>query len=218
MKLRIVIPLWKRPHVTKYCFDALKRLIADSKHQLDVLCIISEPEYINVCEQYGFNWVAAPNDPLGEKINNGIRRALFYKWDYLMMMNSDNIIETKLIDEVYQPFFESLNPYFGVNRVTYVKFGTEEARDVTYEDSILGIAKCVRRDIVEKAFKEVGYLYIPDRNRGLDDSMMDTLINMGVKRTFVKYEGQLAMDFKSEVNLWPWEHFKNEKEVCYKAG
>ena len=218
MKVRIVIPLWKRPDVTKYCFDALKKLIAKSKHELDVLCVISEPEYINICERYGFNWVAAPNDPLGEKINSGIRRALFYKWDYLMMMNSDNVIDIKLIDDVYQPFFESLNPYFGINRVTYVKFGTEEARDVTYEDSILGIAKCVRRDIVEKAFKEVGYLYIPDRNRGLDDSMMDTLINMGVKRTFVKYDGLLAMDFKSELNLWPWEHFKNEKAVCYKAG
>jgi hypothetical protein len=220
LRLQVLIPLWKRPQVTKFCFDGLQTLIKESQHEIKVMCVISEPEYIEVCEGYGFEWVAAPNNPVGEKINSGARRVLMNKdWDYLMMMNSDNVIKAELINEVYKPFFESLKPFFGISKVTYVNFGTDEAREIEYDFSVLGIGKCIRRDVVEKSFKMLGYLYTPDRNRGLDDSMMDNLISIGTYPTMARYTGQLAMDFKSEVNIWPWETFKDKGTVvCYKAG
>lgn len=213
MRIQIVIPLWKRPEVTKFCFDELKKLIAESKHELRVLCVLSESEYIPVCDSYGFNWVYADNNPLGEKINKGIRRALEFKWDYLMMMNSDDVIKAKLIDEYYQPFFEKQEKFFGINTVTYVKFGTTEAREVNYGYSILGIGKCIKRDVVEELR---GGLYPPTLNKFLDDNMFDRMIQAKVYPKTVAYEGQLAMDFKSEVNIWPWEKFENKgKAVEY---
>ena len=216
MRIRVLIPLWKRPEVTKLCFDGLERLIKESKHEIKVSCVLSEPEYIPLCAERGFNWVFELNMPVGNKINTGIKSTLKYKYDYLMMMNSDDVIKAELIDKYYEPFFEKMNPYFGIDKVTYVNFYTHEAREFQYEYSVLGIGKCIRRDIVEQ-FK--GELYKADRNKGLDDSMMDRMIHAGVFPSFVKYEGQLAMDFKSEVNIWPWEHFKNQgKEVCYKQA
>lgn len=202
--------MWKRPNVTQYCFDQLLKLIARSKHEISVLCVISESEYIKVCDDYGFNWIYADNNPLGEKINKGIRRALEFKWDYLMMMNSDNVIKVELIDEVYQPFFESSEKFFGLNKVTYVKFGTNEAREVDYGYSILGIGKCIRRDVVEELR---GNLYPAHLNKCLDDNMLDNMSRFKVLPRHVHYEGQLAMDFKSEVNIWPWEKFENKGKV-----
>lgn len=216
MKIQIVIPLWKRPEVTQYCFDGLLKLIDESKHEIKVLCVISEPEYIKTCEDYGFNWIAADNKPLGQKINNGVKAALNYEWDYLMMMNSDDIVKAKLIDEYYQPFFEKKDSFFGIEKVTYVNFHTKEAREVKYNYSVLGIGKCIRRDVVELAFKKLGELYRSELNKCLDDTMMDNLIKLKVFPKMVQYDGMLAMDFKSEVNIWPWEHFKNKgKEVCF---
>ncbi len=213
MKIQIVIPLWKRPEVTKFCFGELKKLISESKHEISVLCVISEPEYIDVCEDFGFNWVAAPNNPLGGKINKGIKVALKYQWDYLMMMNSDNVIKVKLIDDVYQPFFDSNEKFFGIDKVTYINFYTNEAREFSYEYSVLGIGKCIRRDVVEQLG---GALYRHELNKCLDDTMMDNLMKAKVFPRMVRYEGMLAMDFKSEVNIWPWEKFKDKgKPVCY---
>jgi hypothetical protein len=211
LKIQIVIPLWKRPEVTKFCFDELKKLIAESKHELRVLCVISESDYIKVCDDYGFNWIYADNNPLGEKINKGIKRALEFKgWDYLMMMNSDDVIKTKLIDEVYQPFFESKEKFFGISSVTYVNFHTKEARQFDYEYSVLGIGKCIRRDVVDEM---KGNLYRPELNKCLDDTMLDNLLKIKVYPRMVRYEGMLAMDFKSEVNIWPWEKFKDRGKV-----
>jgi hypothetical protein len=193
-------------------------MIAESSHEMKVLCVISEPEYINVCEEYGFEWVASPNNPVGGKINNGITRALQNQWDYLMMMNSDNVIKTELIEKYYQPFFETREKFFGISNVTYVNFGTEDAREYEYGFSVLGIGKCLRRDVVELAFKNLGELYRTELNKCLDDTLFDNLMKLKVFPRIVSYKGMLAMDFKSEVNIWPWEKFKDKgKPVCYRA-
>jgi hypothetical protein len=178
--------------------------------------VLSESEFIPVCEEYGFQWTYYNNDPLGEKINAGIKRALEFEWDYLMMMNSDDVILPELVDKYYTPKFEQKVAFFGINRVTYVNFGTTDAVDFKYQWSVLGIGKCFRRDIVEKL---KGELYESWRNKGLDDSTLDILIKAGIGHEIVKYEGMLAMDFKSEVNIWPWEHFKDKgTKVCYSLG
>lgn len=187
----------------------------ETKHAIDVLCVVSESEYIPVCEQYGFRWTYWENNPVGAKINKGIARALELKdWDYLMMMNSDNVIRKELIDEYYKPCFDNQTKFFGVNKVTYVNFYTNEAREVDYGTSVLGIAKCIRRDVVEQM---KGQLYPPHLNRCLDDNMLDRLVEQRAFPKIVNYEGQLAVDFKSEVNIHPWEKFANKgKEVCYR--
>lgn len=215
MKIQVVIPLWKRPEVTKFCFDHLKKMIAETKHELRVLCVISESEYIKTCDDYGFNWIYADNNPLGTKINKGIRRALEFKWDYLMMMNSDDVIKAELLDKWYEPFFEKQEKFFGISTVTYVNFYTGEAVEFDYEYTVLGIGKCIRRDVVEQ-FN--GDLYPENLNRCLDDNMLDNLIHARVFPRMVKYKGQLAMDFKSEVNIHPWEKFKDKgRPVDYAA-
>jgi len=130
-----------------------------------------------------------------------------------MMMNSDNVIKAKLIDEIYQPFFDRKEKFFGISRVTYVNFGTIEAREFDYDYSVLGIGKCIRRDVVEELN---GNLYRKELNKCLDDTMMDNLTKIKVFPSMVRYEGMLAMDFKSDVNIWPWEKFKDRgKPVCY---
>lgn len=214
MKIQIVIPLWRRPQVTRFCFDELLKMMAASKHEYRVLCIISESAYIPVCDSYGFNWIYADNNPLGAKINKGLKRALEFKgWEYLMMMNSDDVIKAELIDKDYQPFFDKKEKFFGISKVTYVNFYTSEAREIEYGLSVLGIGKCVRRDVVDEL---KGELYPANLNKCLDDNMFDIMVQAKARPQLVKYEGMLAMDFKSDTNIWPWEKFKDKgKEVCY---
>jgi hypothetical protein len=64
----------------------------------------------------------------------------------------------------------------------------------------------IRRDAVESMR---GNLYRPELNKCLDHTMMDVMIAHKFYPEIVKYEGELAMDFKSEVNIHPWEKFQN---------
>lgn len=194
-------------------------MITMCKYEISVICIISEDEYIPICEQFGFDWIYAENKPLGDKINTGIKYALKKDCTYIMMMNSDDVIDVELINTWYRPYFDKRAPFFGINRVTYVKFGTEQARDVEYSFSVLGIGKCIRSDVAKMAFKRLGYLYRPTLGKGLDDNMLDNLMQIGISATIVPYRGQLAFDFKSDVNIWPWETFVNKgTATCYKQG
>lgn len=216
MKIRVLMPLYKRPEVTRFCLERLKEI--KSEHEIAITCVISEEDWKGYLDDKGIDWAWAENDPLGKKINEGVKATLAHEFDYLMVMNSDNVFDAKLLI-YYKTFFESLNPYFGIDRITFVNWYTKEARDFSYDYSVLGACKCIRRDVVEKAMK-FGYLYPPEKNRGLDDGMMDNMIhNLGVYPTIVKYEGQLAWDFKSETNIWNWEFFKDKgKAVEYKTN
>jgi glycosyltransferase involved in cell wall biosynthesis len=223
MKISIVIPCWHRPEITTFCFKELKRLIEEvQEHTFNVLCVISEDEFVPICESFGFKWLMFPNDPLGKKINAGCLMALTEEPDYLMTMNSDSVVKKELFD-YYRPYFEKKEQYFGVDRVTFVDSVSGEGKDYTYDFTILGVAKCMRADIVAECFKALGCLYPNNQNRGLDNKMMDNLIKIKVTPKMVPYEGQLVFDVKSEVNIWPYEHFKNrgtvvKPELCYKAG
>jgi hypothetical protein len=223
LKIQAVIPLWKRYEITKFCFKHLQILIAEAKHEIDVLCVISEPEYIPICNSFGFKWVYAENDPLGAKINVGVKKALSYKPDYIMTMNSDSVVKSELLNVWYQPSIDKREEFFGVDTVTFLDSKTNDARDYTYDFSILGVAKMIRADIVERCLNEFGKLYEPHRNRGLDDTMMDNLVKlMKCSPHMIKYKGQLVYDVKSDVNIWSFEHFQNrgkkvESKLCYKV-
>lgn len=214
MKIQVVIPIWKRPEVTKICFDYLKELINTVEHEISVLCVISEPKYMDLCRLYGFEFAPYSNENLGDKINFGINYSLKNKYDYLMMMNSDSVVKPELFD-VYKPYLENGEKFFGVNKVTFVNFYTDEAQDYIYEFSIIGPGKMVHRSVVEQM---KGKLY-KSLNKCLDDTMMDNLRPFAAGK-IVEYKGQLVYDIKSDVNIHPWEKFKGRKvenELCSRA-
>ncbi len=192
-------------------------MISAIDHDVNVLCVISETSYVEMCEEFGFNCVAYKNDPVGEKINFGIKHALeYYQFDYLMMMNSDSVIKPELF-KVYQSYMNELEPFFGVNKVTFVNFYTNEAQDYLYEFSIIGPGKMIHRSVVEKMG---GDIYRP-LNKCLDDTLMDNILKVAkVGGKIVSYDGQLVYDVKSDVNIHPWEKFKGkqvENELCCKV-
>lgn len=206
--------------MSRFCFDYLKSMMDEVNHNFSVLCVISEPEYIDICKEFGFDFYMAENNPLGAKINKGIKHALKFDWDYLMIMNSDTVIKSELF-HAYDPYLKSHHDFFGVNKVTFVNFKTSEAIDYVYEFSILGCGKMIRREVVEAM---AGNLYRPELNKCLDDTMMDNVLHATkVGGKIVKYDGQLVYDIKSDINIHPWEKFaergkKVENELCYKAA
>jgi hypothetical protein len=219
LKIQIVIPLWKRPEVTRFCFEHLQEMIKAIPHDVNVLCVISEPEYSKMCDEFGFNHVSFSNENVGAKINFGIKYAMeYYQWDYLMMMNSDSVIKPELF-EVYKPLLEAKEKFFGVNRVTFVNFYTDEAVDFTYTFSIIGPGKMIHRSVVE----QMGGNCYKHLNRCLDDTLMDNILKVcKVGGKILDYKGQLVYDIKSDVNIHPWEKFKNgkkvENELCCKVA
>ena len=90
------IAIWKRPLITKACFDGLMR--HKRKHNIDVFCVVSEKWAIDLCEAYGFKYCVTENKPIGQKMNKGLEKVLEYNFDYLLQMNSDTLLAEEFFD------------------------------------------------------------------------------------------------------------------------
>jgi len=63
--------------------------------------VLSEDYMKQICEDEGVKWCYAPNEPLSDKHNIGLREALKYEWDYCLSFGSDDLISERIF-EVYE--------------------------------------------------------------------------------------------------------------------
>ena len=141
-KILILIPVWKRPEITKICFNGLDRL--REHRSLDVLAVISEVEYIDLCNDHKVDHTFFENQPLGRKKNHGLKVALESDWDYLIEINSDDLISNKLID-IYD---SCTDDYLALRNFCFVDSVTLEVRQVE-SATAYGIGRRYSRKAVE---------------------------------------------------------------------
>jgi glycosyltransferase involved in cell wall biosynthesis len=88
-KILILTCLWKRHDVFEVFKEKIR--ILQSKYNIDLLVVGSEGEISkSLCSE--FHYVEAPNQPLSNKWNEGIKYAKDLEWDYIMILGSDDII------------------------------------------------------------------------------------------------------------------------------
>jgi len=134
---KLLIALWKRPVITRICFEGIKRL--QKTIPIEPICIYSEDDSKSLCKEYGFEAYEYKNDPLGEKLNFGLERALESEWDYLLQIGSDDLLSEKLF-EMYDPFIAKSSRAFGLSTMYFYDIRTKES----YFESISNIFGCGR--------------------------------------------------------------------------
>ena len=143
MKIKILICLWKRPEITKICFEGIKRL--RKRFDVDPVCIFSEDVSRSLCTKYKFESYYHENLPLGRKFNFGITKALESEWDYLMTLGSDNLITDSLL-ELYKAY--EGKDAFGIN--TAYLFDSETGKSGVFKNGYtLGAGRMLRREVCE---------------------------------------------------------------------
>jgi hypothetical protein len=199
------LPVWKRWNITKICFAGLDRL--RSHRDINVLAIISEKEYKSRCKNHDVDYTFFENSPLGRKKNHGLEVALKKDWDYLIEINSDDILKNELLD-----LYDKVNyDYVGLRNFCFIDSKTLRCRQVQ-DKTIYGIGRRYSRRLVEKV--------VPMWNNTARVGM-DNYANWRIWKE-TKTEGKqlftdepLAADIKSDVNIWP---FNPELGVHYDLG
>ncbi|HEX9831252.1 MAG TPA: hypothetical protein VGA94_06145 [Thermodesulfobacteriota bacterium] len=148
MRILFYLAVWKRPEITKICFQGLKRLRNYYPNSL-VHVVLSEDYYKNECEKFGFSWTEAPNKPIGAKKNTGLKDALSrHKFDYMIELGSDDLIANDVID-IYLRVIEKGYDLFGLNRVGIID--SMSGKCINYKALIMGNGRCISRKALEKA-------------------------------------------------------------------
>lgn len=148
MKILVLTPVWKRPEITEaYCLGLLRL----KKHNVSALCILSEedPTYNRkLMEKYNIDYVLHENK-LGAKKNYGLREALKRDFDYLMELNSDDIIKDELI-ETYLDLMEQGVPFIGLGNFAFYNAETGESKHKKTCSTLFGIARAYKKDALKK--------------------------------------------------------------------
>ena len=131
--------------MTNICFEGVKRLM--KSFDIEPICIYSDRENEKLCNKFGFESYKHPNDPLGRKLNFGVEMALQSDWDYLMQINSDDLLRNEIF-ELYKPYIEKREKCFGVGEVYFydLKSGRVAFAENAYP---LGCARMIHRNVFD---------------------------------------------------------------------
>ena len=189
-KTLIVCPWWGRPEIVSLHCRSMKKFI---NGHADYLAILSpEDPHLEALEglvrKYGFKKTYFKNDPLGYKINHGIRQAEGY--DYVMNMGSDDLCDPRYWRDIKEYMGR---PLFKVNRI----YGAEDIslKKIWEVKKIgIGVLRMIRTDIITKD------LY-PAKNKRLDRGSRMTLVSLGYREEVFNSNLSYAIDVKSDNNI-----------------
>lgn len=175
------------------------------RDNVGVLAVISENSLKSLCKRYDVPYTFFENLPLGRKKNHGLKEALKQDWDYLMEMNSDDLVKNDLLDVYDKVKYD----YVGLKNFCFIDSKTLECRQVV-SNTIFGIARRYSRRLIER----VGRMWNDEASVGMDNYAnwrIWTETKTEGKQLFTKQP--LAADVKSDVNIWK---FNKELGVKYK--
>jgi hypothetical protein len=162
-RILILIPVWKRPEITELCFSGLDRL---RKHRPDltVLTIISEEDYEARCKAHNIAYTFFENSPLGRKKNHGLNEALKLEWDYLIEINSDDLIKNELLDiyDTMEDHYLALRNFCFLDSVTLGcrQFESKTAYGIGRRYSREAVLSCrmIEAEVLQTCMSESGIL------------------------------------------------------------
>jgi hypothetical protein len=218
-KILLFIPTYQRYEVAELCYQGVDNLIANAPDWLEIECLVigSTPEDLHAPHVHGFFNAIACNQPLGMKKNVGVRYALkhitkVYKWDYLMELDSDGIINPALFDH-YKRYFDECNEFFGCNRIAFYESSTGRALDYNLMNGGVWVTgRVISRRICEHM--TLG-LWHPERESGLGVNMENRIMyEMNIRVKIIHTEIPLMLDIKTGQNVSKFDDLaRNQREA-----
>jgi len=210
MKIIVLIPIWKRPELTRKCIQALRKLKPKGV-ELQICCILSlnDPDILKNFETMHINPVAymiAPNKPLGVKKTKGLEAAINFvpDYDYIMELGSDDFINPKLFD-LYDPFMSERVKFFGLNNLYMYSVKQDKliwVKEYAGEEMTYGAGRMIHRSVIEK----IGCNLWDDYNEGLDTMSGKKIRKAGFHETVIDVgEFPYILDVKTDVHIFSFE-------------
>jgi hypothetical protein len=172
--------------------------------------VLSEEDMKPLCDRYGVKWCEAENLPLGRKHNIGLFNALQEKWDYAMLLGSDDIVSVKYFDFIL-PLLADKPNFLGSDKVTFYDTATKAAKIYTTTGATsLGAGRMFARNMIEHFAKDGALHFWEDhKNSGLDSSSQKIAEGAGYTHRMVSPPSNepLLVDIKSEQNIWAYSNY-----------
>lgn len=166
------------------------------KFNVESFAVISEESMKPLCKKYYVDFCFHENLPLGRKKNFGLSQSLQKSYDFLVEIGSDDILKDEFM-EVY-PFDRDVS---GLCDFAMVNTENGDCRRLNDRNAKYGLGRTISRQVVEQVT-----LWTDTINIGLDNNSSLMLAKNGYLEKRYKAEEPVAIDLKSETNLWPFNY------------
>ena len=147
-KIIIYTCVWKRPAITRICFEGIKRLIRQLPYHVSAHVCVSEKWAQEMADEFGFTHTFTENKPLGRKHNKGLFDIIGRDFDYVLHLGSDNILDIRLL-EMYEPYIKKKLDLIGCGQA-YVTDGITTKR-INCEPFMVGAGRMFSKRILKRA-------------------------------------------------------------------
>jgi hypothetical protein len=169
-----------------------------------VYAAVSEPEHVQLTEEFGGIPLEVPNLPLGNKWNTVMSRAHKEAADYLFIVGSDDFFASSLIER-YIPFMKDGHPYIGIEGMYFCEPSSRRALHFPaypIEHKLwgqpVGSGRMIRRGLLPPR----PWAWFADI--GLDGDITVQLWNHHRVLLPVSCDGP-AVDVKTGTNMWSYD-------------
>lgn len=226
MKVMIFLCAWKRPEITKVCYEGIHRIkktFTKNNVDVDVFVTVSEDYHADLAEENGFKWIMSENKPVGLKHHNGLIKALEFEWDYIMQMGSDDVISNHYINVCCEHLGN--HHIFGSDFYYFYDLNTKKEAGVQMKGGAPGGAgRFISRYAIETTLNKFGFFWQRHKNKRLDNSSWKTMCN-AVRPNLnsydefcrcIEFEKPVLVDIKSDDSMNGWEIMESAGFKFYK--
>lgn len=213
MKLLIYTALWKRPEVSEICFmqiDYLRSYFKPKGVEIIPFVVLSEEEMKPLCDKYKVGYCEAENFPVGRKHNIGLFESLKIKWDYMMLIGSDDLVSAKYMDIALKEI-EKKTVFAGPD-VIYFFNSWDNSLKMHKVNGIysIGAGRIMSRSMIESFVEDDSLTFWEDqKNKGLDTSSFNRVDKKGIGHKMIKLpEKPYIVDVKSDQNIWNYSELE----------
>lgn len=199
-RIGIALPLWGRPRITGIVLDYYAALQVPGVEL--VLVAMTSPEDPNPPARHpAWEYVEAPNSPLSDKWNAGVR-SLKDRVDGLLVLGSDDLITAGYITQASKLLHHFDFVYGSASHF----LDSVTGRMCRVRVRRLGAGRTLGRELLEK----LDWAPWPEGvERGCDGAMDRRIVAVfplfRERRMETDNEKRVVLDIKSDVNMWPYE-------------
>ena len=197
----------KRHSISEMYAKGITKFKAKSPYDILLVACISELPSEEICFNSGIEFIYAENKTPGYKFNRGLEFALSFDWDYLMIMGDDDIIDQDSW-QLISPLIDSLNPYFGFDRIYFHHPATNDSIKYIIEEphgGVIGCGRFIHRSVIDKT----GLLWLDEQETGCDMISGKKIKAKGYERTIISE--CVMVDIKTDLNIWKFSQYKKKR-------
>ena len=172
----VVTPFYKRSKILDIFLKHLKKLQKEVNLHAILIGSRSLPNEASYIMKHGFEYVYAPNAPLSNKWNEGVKRLQNYDFKACMILGSDDIISTNLVKRMLRCIELGIE-FTGVKDIYFYHYEKEEGFHWGgYLKNRKGESIGAGRTYSKKLISKLGYrLWSNDLDRNLDGNVQQRL-------------------------------------------